>query len=98
MMRLAILLMTCAAIAGCGLNPEYRARQQAAATAKVDAQDDAACRRYGAVPGTDAYINCRVQVSSTREVTNAQYGAAYMANPNNAYNTGLAMVMGPRIR
>lgn len=27
-----------------------------------NAQDDAKCRSYGAVPGSDAYVNCRVQL------------------------------------
>ena len=44
----------------------YEIRQQSlknlsAAKADKAAADDQACQSYGAKPGTDAYINCRVQ-------------------------------------
>lgn len=44
----------------------YEIRQQSLKNlpgAKADkaAADDQACQSYGAKPGTDAYINCRVQ-------------------------------------
>jgi hypothetical protein len=44
----------------------YEVRQQSlknlsAARAEKSATDDALCQSYGAKPGTDAYINCRVQ-------------------------------------
>ncbi len=44
----------------------YEVRQQSlknlsAARAEKSATDDAMCQSYGAKPGTDAYINCRVQ-------------------------------------
>jgi hypothetical protein len=44
----------------------YEIRQQSlrslsAARAEKSATDDAVCQSYGAKPGTDAYVNCRVQ-------------------------------------
>ncbi len=44
----------------------YEIRQQSlrnlsAAQAEKSATDDAICQSYGAKPGTDAYVNCRVQ-------------------------------------
>jgi hypothetical protein len=30
--------------------------------------DDDACRSYGAIPGTDAYINCRAQMNTARAI------------------------------
>ena len=44
----------------------YEVRQQSLknlseARAEKSATDDALCQSYGAKPGTDAYINCRVQ-------------------------------------
>jgi hypothetical protein len=41
-----------------------------------DAKDDAACRRYGAVPGTDLYVTCRMQQDQTRASVKAQMAAA----------------------
>ena len=45
----------------------YEIRQQSLknlsdARAGKDSMDDAKCRSYGAEPGSDAYVNCRVQL------------------------------------
>ena len=45
----------------------YEIRQQSLknlseAKAEKDYMDDAKCRSYGATPGSDAYVNCRVQL------------------------------------
>ena len=45
----------------------YEIRQQSLknlseAKAEKDYMDDAKCRSYGAAPGSDAYVNCRVQL------------------------------------
>lgn len=37
----------------------------AAAKEVQAAKDDAQCRSYGATPGSDAYVNCRVQLDKT---------------------------------
>lgn len=34
--------------------------------ARFDSADDARCQGYGAKAGTDAYVNCRVQMSNQR--------------------------------
>ncbi|MFJ2362435.1 hypothetical protein ACIPIN_01745 [Pseudomonas sp. NPDC087697] len=44
----------------------YEVRQQSlknlsAARAEKSTTDDAVCQSYGAKPGSDAYVNCRVQ-------------------------------------
>lgn len=46
----------------------YEIRQRSLANlsavkASKDAQDDAQCRSYGASPGSDVCVNCRVQLS-----------------------------------
>jgi hypothetical protein len=38
-----------------------------AAQTQYDQQDDARCTNYGATPGTDAYVNCRLQLSQMRQ-------------------------------
>ncbi|TWR79727.1 hypothetical protein FJD37_23020 [Pseudomonas saxonica] len=45
----------------------YEIRQQSLknlseAKAEKDYMDDAKCRSYGATPGSDAYVSCRVQL------------------------------------
>jgi hypothetical protein len=45
-------------------------------------QDDATCRSYGAVPGSDAYVNCRMQRDSTRQQGEALRRATIIASPN----------------
>jgi hypothetical protein len=42
-------------------------------------RDDATCRSYGAVPGTDAYVNCRMQRDNTRQQGEAMRRAAILA-------------------
>jgi hypothetical protein len=37
----------------------------AAAKQLQEAKDDAQCQSYGATPGSDAYVNCRVQLDKT---------------------------------
>jgi hypothetical protein len=41
---------------------QRRANNVEAGEAAKTAADDAKCRSYGATPGTDAYVNCRVQL------------------------------------
>lgn len=37
--------------------------------------DDLTCKSYGAQPGTQGYINCRIQLSSTRQLVGEQQAA-----------------------
>lgn len=41
---------------------QQRLKKLAEAKAGKDYLDDAKCRSYGAAPGSDAYVNCRVQL------------------------------------
>ncbi|RBB96821.1 hypothetical protein C3E97_029915 [Pseudomonas sp. MWU12-2115] len=41
---------------------QRRVNNAEAVEAAKSAADDAKCRSYGATPGTDAYVNCRVQL------------------------------------
>lgn len=43
--------------------------------------DDAACQSYGAVPGSDAYVNCRMQRDNTRQQGESLRRAAIIASP-----------------
>ena len=49
------------------------AQQQA-----INDADDARCRQYGAKPGTDAYIACRVDVAKTREAADEAQREAWL--------------------
>jgi hypothetical protein len=44
--------------------------------------DEAACRSYGAKPGTDIYIQCRMQRQQSRDAAEAARQAALMAEPS----------------
>lgn len=48
---------------------------------RLKASDDAECRSYGAVPGSEAYIQCRTTKSQQHELALAQVDAASMARP-----------------
>lgn len=62
MTRYVPLLVLCAiALAGC--EPTYERKL------RLDAEDDASCRSYGAAKGTDAYVNCRVELESARRTS-----------------------------
>ena len=40
--------------------------------AEVEAKDDSLCQSYGAKPGTDIYIQCRMQADTRRQAFRAQ--------------------------
>ena len=70
-------------IAGCA-SQEQKAAQQAAA-------EDAQCQSYGARPGTDAYIQCRLSLSQqhaqeTRLGSSARYRPCRTTMPRNQYS------------
>ena|SRR5581483_1556888 len=67
---LALMLTGCAAY-------EQRQREQAAAeAAAVAANDDAQCRFYGAAPGSQAYIQCRMNLDNQRAQMRAAVASA----------------------
>ena len=43
--------------------------------------DDATCRSYGAAPGTDTYVNCRMQRDNVRTQGEDMRRAAILAEP-----------------
>jgi hypothetical protein len=53
-MRTLILLLLSLTLSACASHEQ------------LAAADDALCRGYGATPGSDAYIQCRMQQDSTR--------------------------------
>jgi len=48
----------------------------AATRAELAAVDDEKCRSYGAPPGTPAYVQCRMQLDTSRTAAQAQLDAA----------------------
>jgi outer membrane biogenesis lipoprotein LolB len=67
-MRLAILFSTCVLLAGCSTqhSASETAAQKAQRAAAQDQADDAQCRRYDVVPGSDAYAQCRTVLKKGR--------------------------------
>jgi hypothetical protein len=66
MKRPIFIALAALVLSGCA---EYEARKQAAAQAQaaaIDTDEDGVCRSYGAVPGTTAYIQCRMNISNQR--------------------------------
>jgi hypothetical protein len=64
--RYALMVACIATLAGCA---EYEARRQQEQMAKaqaVTANDDAQCRSYGAAPGSQSYIQCRMNIDNQR--------------------------------
>jgi hypothetical protein len=59
----AALLLT-ASVSGCNTAPGQG--ELFMSSQEVTQKDDAACRRYGAKPGTDIYIQCRMQQDTLR--------------------------------
>lgn len=68
MLRSLLLLML---LAGCspGMGEVFMSKQQR------DAKDDTACKGYGAVPGTDLYVACRMKQDEIRAHTRAAQAA-----------------------
>lgn len=69
-------------------------QELAAAKAEWAAKDDETCKSYGAKPGTDIYIQCRMTQQQTRDA--ADNGLAASA-PGPA-NTGVPASDAPRLR
>lgn len=49
--------------------------------AQIAAADDASCQSYGAKPGTDIYIQCRMQKDQQRQANRAAVAAAIASQP-----------------
>lgn len=76
-MRLILVVLCGLMLAGC-VSPAERATRMAQLHAQWDAKDDSVCKAYGAQPGTDAYVHCRVAQQQLR-MSQAQADDANMA-------------------
>lgn len=75
-MRIAAACILAMMLAGCA---DYEARQQAQAQAQAQAQqanDDAQCQSYGAAPGSQSYIQCRMNLDNQRAQMRAAVAGA----------------------
>jgi hypothetical protein len=59
------ILGACLLLAGCSNSPGRGELFMSAD--EVSAKDDAVCRSYGVTPGSDAYVNCRMQNAQLRD-------------------------------
>jgi hypothetical protein len=75
-------------------------RQAAVAVAQkaaVDAADDQKCQSYGAKPGTDAYVACRMNIENQRTTLAAAGTVAWpqqQANYQRMGDQGMRMMRG----
>jgi hypothetical protein len=98
MLRICALALRCLPIAlmvtGCGIIPGYRERLDAALAAQqaaIDNADDAQCRQYGARPGSDGYVACRMNLANNRQAADAARQQAWA----DVTQSGLAMAARP---
>jgi hypothetical protein len=54
--------------------------KQTAQARQIAANDDARCQRYGAKPGSDAYVSCRMNIDNQRNAN------AHAADPRVMHN------------
>jgi hypothetical protein len=69
---------------GCGIITSV-AGDCAAVLTRREAADDAKCQGYGAKPGSDAYVQCRIgldQIRATNEAAASTAAASRRANSN----------------
>jgi outer membrane biogenesis lipoprotein LolB len=93
-----VLIVTalCAAVllSGCA---DFQARMEAQRQAKVaaeNADDDAQCRNYGAMPGTHAYTQCRMMIAMQRKDIEAARDLQIQQNSAAMMMTGTAILSG----
>ena len=81
-LRLLCLLLTLP-LAGClGIASEA---EIAAKNAELAVKDDQTCRSYGAKPGSDVYVNCRVAQTQRRDAAeNAETSGPIIVNNINS--------------
>lgn len=94
MWKLVAALLACGLLAGCAAVAERQAAQAAAQKAAMDAADDQQCRDYGARPGSDPYIACRMNIANQRTQIAA---AGTLAAPAQQANNQRAMEQGARM-
>jgi len=69
MKKSIIFILTACALAGCASRQE------------IATDDDATCRSYGAEPGSQAYIQCRMQRDALRQQDRTARAAAILSSP-----------------
>jgi hypothetical protein len=80
LVRVSIVMFGCLILVGCA-SPQERAQQQAYRAAQVEANDDTQCASYGAMRGTNVYIQCRMSIAQQRAQFNAALIGAVLARP-----------------
>jgi hypothetical protein len=96
MVKISVVVAVFMLLSGCA---EYRARmaaQQAAAQAQIDAQDDATCRSYGAQPGSDTYVACRMNMANNRHADAVLENIQQQQRSEALMATGAAMMANGR--
>lgn len=74
-MRVLIAIWLGLSLSGCAEYQAYQAQQ----AAQISAADDGQCRSYGAEPGSQAYIQCRMNIDNQR--ASARAAALSRINP-----------------
>lgn len=62
-------------LSGCAEMEERRGMQQLLREQALDQSQDAKCQGFGAKPGTQAYISCRMQLDGQQSAEDAQQRA-----------------------
>jgi hypothetical protein len=73
MFRLVATAAVCILTAGCLSDQQF--------AAQIPVSDDVACQSYGALPGSQAYFNCRVAKNQQRQVVTVAIAAALSSQP-----------------
>lgn len=60
------LILLAIPLAGCAQMAAQQEAEAAAQRARAAAIDDQTCRSYGALPGSDAYVACRINADNFR--------------------------------
>ncbi len=74
-MRTLVILLVAFALTGCLSLPKPPSPQE------IAARDDATCQSYGAKPGTDMYVSCRMQLAQERQRERAAIIGAIAQRP-----------------
>ena len=83
-------------LTGCA---EYQARlaaQRAAQQQAIDQADDATCRSYGAVPGSEVYVACRMNIANNRQTASVIASVQQQQNSQAMMAAGAAILSGQR--
>ena len=75
LLRFAAVVIVSAVLSGCA---EYQARRQQEQAQALAAQDDAQCSSYGADHGSQAYIQCRMNLDNQRAQMRAALASQLM--------------------